>query len=204
MTDAAKSAVVDWSPPAGKGDALLGAGATPAEKILTWTVGGIGAIVVVVAAWVAQMDWNPLLYILAAAIALDVIGGVVANGLNAAKRDHFGPPSATAGTWGGRLVRRPVLFASLHVHPVIVGVLYPPHLWWWGIVWYAAILLSVVAVRASPLYLERPVALACCALAVLAATLSPAPQLWAWLPVMLMLKLALAHSVQEEPYRPRA
>ncbi|WJL94932.1 hypothetical protein QSU92_13310 [Microbacterium sp. ET2] len=120
---------VDWTAPDAKGDALLGAGATRAEKTLTYGVGVAGAALIVIAAWIENVDWNVVLYIVAAIIALDVVGGVVANGLNAAKRDHFGPPSATGRSVGGRLVRRPVLFTALHVHPIIVGLVYPPHLW---------------------------------------------------------------------------
>lgn len=198
------SSAVDWRAPDAKADAIFGAGATRAEKALANGVGLVGAAVLVVAAWATDAAWNIWLVLVAAVLAFDVVGGVVANGLNAAKRDHFGPPSATAGTVGGRLVRHPIVFTALHVHPVIVGLLYPPHLWWWGIPWYLAILAATVLVRVAPLYLQRPVALGCCALVALGSSLTPAPDLWAWLPVMLALKLVLAHAVQEEPYRPAA
>jgi hypothetical protein len=193
---------VDWSAPDAKADAIFGAGATRAERGLANGVGLVGAVVIVVAAWVSGADWNVWLFLVAAVLAFDVVGGVVANGLNAAKRDHFGPPSATAKTIGGRLVRHPIAFTALHVHPIVVGLLYPPHLWWWGIPWYLAILAGTVAVRFAPLYLQRPVALGLCALVALVSSLTPAPDLWGWLPVMLALKLVLAHAVQEEPYRP--
>lgn len=193
---------VDWAAPDARGDALLGAGATRAEKMLTYGVGVAGAAIIVFAAWIHRADWNVVQYILAAIIAMDVVGGVVANGLNAAKRDHFGPPSATEQSIGGRLVRRPVLFTALHIHPVIVGVVYPPHQWWWGVLWYIAILAGTALVRAVPLYLERPAGLGFCALATMVAVSTPSPEMWGWLPVMLSLKLVLAHAVQEEPYRP--
>ena len=193
---------VDWRAPDGKGDPLFGAGATISEKSLAYVVGVAGALIIVNVAWSTGADWNVWQYIIAAVIAFDVVGGVVANGLNSAKRDHFGPPSATAQSAFGRLVNMPVVFTALHVHPIIVGVIYPPHLWWWGPLWYLAILAGVVFVRSAPLYLERPAALAFCALAVMTAAFNPNPELWGWLPVMLSLKLVLAHAVQEEPYRP--
>ena len=195
-------ATVDWAAPDAKGDAVYGAGATAAEKWLTNAVGLVGAVLIVVVAWSGGAAWAWWQYVVAAVIAFDVVGGVVANGLNAAKRDHFGPPSATEKSALGRLVRHPVVFTALHVHPIIVGVLYPPHLWWWGAVWYLAILGGTVAVRCVPLYLERPAALGFCALAAMVAVYTPAPEFWGWLPVMLALKLVLAHAVQEEPYRP--
>lgn len=194
--------IVDWSAPDAKGDALFGAGATTAEKALANLVGLTGACVIVLSAWANSADWNPILYVLAAVIAFDVVGGVVANGLNAAKRDHFGPPSATEKSVLGRLVRHPVIFTALHIHPIIVGTFYPPHLWAWGPLWYLAILAGTVIVRAVPLYLERPVALGFVALVAMISTYSMAPEMWGWLPVMLALKLVLAHAVQEEPYRP--
>ncbi|WP_019179536.1 hypothetical protein [Microbacterium yannicii] len=195
---------VDWRAPDAKADALFGAGATRAEKSLANGVGIAGAVFIVLAAWVNEADWNILLYLVAAIIAFDVVGGVVANGLNAAKRDHFGPPSATERTALGRLVRHPVIFTSLHIHPIIVGTFYPPHLWWWGPLWYLGILAGTAIVRSVPLYLERPVALGFCALVAMVSAYSPMPEMWGWLPVMLALKLVLAHAVQEEPYRPAA
>ncbi|WP_109209756.1 MULTISPECIES: hypothetical protein [Microbacterium] len=196
--------IVDWTAPDAKADAIFGAGATAAEKGMANGVGLAWAGIITLVAWLNGAPWNVLHYIVAAVIAFDVVGGVVANGLNAAKRDHFGPPSATAKTALGRLVRHPVVFAALHIHPIIVGIFYPPHLWWWGPLWYLAILGGTVIVRSVPLYLERPAALGFVALATMVAAYSPAPALWGWLPVMMALKLVLAHAVQEEPYRPDA
>lgn len=203
MYKSSGAAVVDWTPPEGRGDALLGAGATRGEIALALGAGISGTAVLICWAVVAGAPWTVIQYVLAGAIALDVIGGVVANGLNAAKRDHFGPPSATARSAGGRLVLRPILFAAVHVHAIVIALVYEPALWWWGVLWWALTVVAVVAVRASPLHLERPVALAATAGGVLLAAIVPAPGFWAWLPVMMMLKLALAHAVQEEPYRPR-
>jgi hypothetical protein len=173
------SARVDWRPPAGKGDPIYGAGATIAEKTTANMVGLAGAAIVVAAGLLTAADWNPVLFIVAAVIAFDVVGGVPSNGLNSAKRDHHGPPSATADTAFGRLVRRPVAFTALHIHPIIVGTFYPPHLWWWGPIWYLIILSATVTVRAVPLYLARPTALGLCALVTIAAVYIAAPDMWA-------------------------
>ncbi|WP_127818622.1 hypothetical protein [Microbacterium sp. CPCC 204701] len=195
---------MDWRPPAGKGDPIFGAGATTAEKTIANVVGLFGAAIVVAAGLLSGADWNLILYVVAAVIAFDVVGGIPANGLNSAKRDHHGPPSATADTAFGRVVRLPVVFTALHIHPIIVGTFYTPHLWWWGPIWYLVIVSATATVRAVPLHLERPTALGFCAIVTMAAVYLPAPDLWAWLPIMLALKLVLAHAVQEEPYRPVA
>lgn len=189
-------------PPGGRGDPLFGAGATRVEKVLASGAGLLGALLVAGAAAAQGSGWSAAQYAVAVVVAFDVVGGVVANGLGSAKRDHFGPASATARTAAGRVARRPVVFTALHVHPIVVALLYDPVVWWWGVAWYLVTLVGTALVRLSPLYLQRPVALAWCALAAVGASFLPSPAHWGWLPVVLVLKLVLAHAVQEEPYRP--
>ncbi len=188
--------------PGRRGDPLFGAGATRGEKALASGAGLLGALLVAGTAAAQVSWWSAAQYAVAAIVAFDVVGGVVANGLGSAKRDHLRMPSATARTAAGRVVRMPVLFTALHVHPIAVGVLYDSPVWWWGAAWYLVTLLGTIFVRLSPLYLQRPVALAWCALVALGASFLPSPACWGWLPVLLVLKLVLAHAVPEEPYRP--
>ena len=196
------TAAVNWAVPPGRPDAVFGTGATRGERSLAGLVGLIGAVGIVTLALATGASWNAAQLVLAAILTFDVAGGVVANGLNSAKRDHFGPGGERPERFGMRLVRRPVLFTALHLHPMVVALVFAPVLWWWGVAWYLGVLAGTVAVRSSPVYLQRPVALACCAIAAMAASVAPAPELWGWFPVLLTLKLVLAHAVQEEPYRP--
>ena len=103
-----------------------------------------------------------------------------------------------------RLVRRPVAFSALHVQPILVGLLFPGASWWWGAAWYAAVLLAVVVVRRVPAQLARPAALAFAAAAALAAPLIEHPVGFAWLPVILALKLVVAHAVPSDAEEARA
>lgn len=193
----------EWSTPAPeRKSALFGAGATVMEKTVASGVGAVGAVLVVLVAWRQGAAWNTLQYGVAALVCFDVIGGVVANGLNSAKRDHFRHVPSTGRTTAAKLVRRPVAFTSAHMHPIVVGLLYEPRIWWWGLTWYLLILGSVVLVRSVPLYLQRPVALGACACVAVVASFLPAPDFWGWFPTILALKLVLAHAVQEEAYRP--
>ncbi len=187
-----------------KPDPVYGAGATPTEKNLARAAGAAGAVLTVgYVAVTAPEAWMVWQYVLAAVLAFDLIGGVVANGLNSAKRDHFAADAAAA-SWLGRLVRRPILFAIVHVQPIVIGLLFPGAAWWWGPAWYVTVLLTVVVVRRSPLYLQRPVALLFCTIIAVLAPVVPAPfGLW-WVPVIMVLKLPLAHAVHEEPYRPES
>ncbi len=193
---------VNWAVPEGKPDAIFGTGATRAERALANIVGLIGASGITALALGLNAHWNWAQYVVAVLLAFDVVGGVVANGLNSAKRDHFGPNGERPETLGIKIVRRPILFTALHLHPILVALVFAPTLWWWGVIWYLFTLAGTIAVHRSALYLQRPIALAFCAIAGLAAFFMPAPGLWAWLPVMLTMKLVLAHAVQEEPYRP--
>jgi hypothetical protein len=194
---------VDWSRPAGRPDVVFGTGARPAERSLASSVAlAATAVMLSAAALDRSTGWAAWQYVMAALVVFDLAGGVVANGLNSAKRDHFAVDSQLEGSWSGRLVRRPWLFAALHLHPVAVGASFAGGAWWWGLCWYATTLATVVLVSRVPLYLARPVALAACVLTVLVSPLTPAPDGFAWLPTVMVLKLTLAHAVPEEPYRP--
>ncbi|MFD1859484.1 hypothetical protein EHW97_07725 [Aeromicrobium camelliae] len=193
---------IDWATPAERRDAVYGAGATPAERGLAAGTGIVGtALVLGWAFWGLGVEWQWWQWLLAGVIGFDVLGGVVANSLNSAKRSHFGPPPSDP-SLGERLVRRPVLFAAVHVQPWIVALAYAPALWWWGALWHVGVLAAVVIVVTVPLYLRRPTAAALVVLAVLGGTMLEAPDGWSWLPVALAVKLVLAHAVREEPYRP--
>ncbi|MBK0420274.1 hypothetical protein JD276_14665 [Leucobacter sp. CSA1] len=198
------TSAVNWAVSPGKPDPIFGTGATRAEKSLANITGLVGAAGITALALGTNASWNWAQYVLAAILSFDVVGGVIANGLNSAKRDHFGSHGETPESFGMKLVRRPILFSALHLHPILIALAFAPTLWWWGAFWYLFTLAGTIAVRRSALYLQRPVALAFCALAGITAFFTPAPDLWEWLPVLLTMKLVLAHSVQEEPYRPES
>ncbi|WP_043502423.1 hypothetical protein [Georgenia sp. SUBG003] len=193
---------VDWTLPDAPPHALFGAGARPEEKALVLGTAVVGTAVVLVHGHVSFGTWAVWQYVVAAVIAFDLLGGVVANGLNPAKRDHHAPRPHPDASFVGRLARRPTLFAAAHVQPIVVGLLFPGAGVWWGPAWYAAFLAAVAAVSRAPLHLQRPAALCVCVAAVLASVTVTAPAGFAWLPVVMALKLPLAHAVQEEPYRP--
>ncbi len=196
--------VIDWTPPSQRGSALFGRGATRAEQTLTLVAGIVGTAVVLAASILRFGDsWSLLAYVIVGVIALDVLGGIVANALNAAKRDHHGPPPPNA-PGAGRILRNPVLFSALHVQPIILALVVPPHAWGWGVGWYLAVLVAVIVVVRVPLPLQRPASFAIGMLtAVSALTVIPAPPGLEWVPAAMVLKLVMAHAVREEPYRAR-
>ncbi len=192
---------IDWAY-SGRTDLSAGTGATTAEKLLPLA----GAILLVL--WVvldvvrAGTDWSAWQWALALALAFDLGGGAVANGLNSCKRFYHSPARESEGGLV-RLVKNHWLFAALHLHPVLAYAVWAPAGLWVGVAWYVALLLSVAAVRAVPLYLSRPVAFLLVG-AVLVVQTNSAPDIphLDWLVPLLFLKIVLGHCVREEPYRP--
>lgn len=196
------TATVDWRVPATGLDAIFGDGATRAERSLPTITGlaGIGLLAGYAAA-TGNLDWSWWRYLLAAILIFDLVGGVVTNALNSAKRfqhaERIAVPRRSAS-----LVRNHVLFTAVHVQPILIAVLFPGPGLWWGMAWYAVTLTTVVTVLKVPLYLRRPAAMLAVALVPMVASVTPHPDGFAWLPTILIVKLVLG-AVREEPYRPR-
>lgn len=202
MTTPPPAAVIDWRVPDTGLDVIYGDGATVAEKVLPTVTGVAGAALVAGYAAVSGTAWSGWQYVLAVVLVFDLVGGVVAMSLNSAKRFHHAEtipvsrPSAT-------LMRNEVLFAGIHVQPVVIAALFPGAGVWWGLLWYVVALAGVMVVRRVPLHLARPAALLIVALAPVVSMTMAAPDGFGWLPVVLIAKLVLG-SVREEPYRPSA
>lgn len=195
-----RSAHVDWQVPDTGLDGLNGDGATRTEKTLPQVAGLAGVLLLVVLARSDDLDWTWWQYALAVVLTFDLVGGVVALGLNSAKRFHHAS-SIPAPRPSAALTRNALLFTGIHLQPVVVGLVFPGGHPMWGLAWYGYALVGVVLVLHTPLYLARPVALVMVALAPMAATWLDHPEGFAWLPAVLVTKLVLG-AVQEEPYRP--
>jgi hypothetical protein len=192
--------VINWHYQ-GEPEPLWGTGATGAEKALVW----IAALLTL--AWIGYfyltgwVDWTWWQYLVAALLALDVGGGVVANSLNACKRFYHAP--LQEGERGAvRLAKNHLLFSAFHVHTLLVSLLYGGG-WGYGLFWYAMLLVGTLVVLKAPLYLRRPVAM----LIVLPAVMInfygvEAVTGFEWLVPALFLKIIYGHLVREEPYRP--
>jgi hypothetical protein len=195
-----RSERVDWQSASRKPSWFFGTGTTAAERALASLAGVIGVAILF---WnTSPLDWPWWKYVIGAALVFDLAGGVVANGLNAAKRFYHGPlplrPTAI-----NRLLHNEIGFAAVHVQPIVIGLVFGGP-WWWGPLWYAWALVGVVLVARIRLYLARPVGLFVVLAGVMVSPSLPDPAGFAWLPAVLLLKLALAHAVPEEPYGPAA
>lgn len=134
-------------------------------------------------------------------LVFDVLGGVVANMLNFCKRHYHSPPKPSEGGFA-RLVKRPMAFTLLHIHPIIVAWAFWESIWL-GVGWYIALLLSVVVTLNVPLYLRRPIATAIVVTVSLISLYGLGyGEGLEWFIPALFFKIVLAHCVREEPYRP--
>ena len=191
---------VVWELPAGKPDWLFGTGATRTERSLVWLSVLVAFAAIVAVSRVNDREWAWWQWALLLVLVVDVVGGVVANSLGSAKRFYAQEPSAAAGL--RRFALNHVVFAAGHLHLFAVVAAFGIGHWPWAVYWYLACLVSVAAVRSSPLYLQRAVAAGAMTLAVILGGAVQGPAGLVWLGPVLMLKLVVAHSVTEAPFRP--
>lgn len=196
---------IDWTiPPTAPGwggrlERFMGPGKTPAETAVELVGGAVGlaAVVAVAANDEAVRAWSSLKIGLGVVLALDLIGGVLTNSTNSAKRWHHRPGS-------GR-TRARLGFVAVHaVHLAIVAFVLLPGdlLWWWthvGLLTVSAALIEMV-----PVEVKRPTAVAAlvCAVAVGQAVV-PLAGVLVLFPVLFHLKLLVGHLVPEAPLTTR-
>ena len=191
---------IDWGY-SGTPDGFFGTGATAAEQTIVWVFGLLGTGILGWVVWTHPIPWTWWQFAVAAMLALDVLGGVVANALNSCKRFYHSPVKPEETGFTG-LAKNHFAFTAFHVHTVIVGVLFGTLDFGYGFFWYFALLASTMVVLRLPLYLRRPAALGIIMLAVLVNLYIFHPVIgFEWLVPALFLKIVYGHVVQEEPYR---
>ncbi|MCL3861008.1 hypothetical protein [Actinotalea sp. K2] len=196
--------VVDWTIPdtgsgwSGRIDRFMGPGKTRPEYVVE-IVGGV--VCVALLAWLvlhtgAYREWSVLQAVIVGVAALDLVGGVLTNATNSAKRwYHRDRPGAA---------RARLVFVGAHVIHLAALGLVVPH----GLVWSAAnavlLLAGAALVEAVPVEVRRPVAMVALLAAVtINLVLLPLPTALAWVVPFLFLKLLVCHLVPEAPLRSR-
>ena len=168
---------------------------------MVWVFGLLGTGVLGWVVWTHSIPWAWWQFVVAALLALDVLGGVVANALNSCKRFYHSPVKPEETGLNG-LVKNHIVFTAFHIHTVIVGVLFGGLNLGYGLFWYFALLASSVFVLMLPLYLRRPVAMGIIMLALLVNLYVIRSVIgFEWLVPALFLKIVYGHLVREEPYR---
>jgi hypothetical protein len=197
---------IDWdippTPPGWRGELqrLLGPGKSSAEYAVELVGGGVCVALLACLAWRtgAYHDWSPLQAALITLVALDLVGGVLTNSTNAAKRWYHRPAPGTA--------RARLVFVSTHVmHLAAVALVMLDDAWPWLLVNASLLLACAVLIELVPLYVKRPAAMAAY-LAALLVNLAwfALPAALAWLVPLFFLKLLVCHLVPEAPLAARA
>ncbi|MFX0044985.1 MAG: hypothetical protein ACFE8Z_03990 [Candidatus Hermodarchaeota archaeon] len=192
---------IDWEyPEKGKGlsrivDELIGPGATRAEIVLVLTAGFLGGCSLIVYQFYAGLGWDLIQIAVAAFIAFDIAGGVVANSTSTAKRwyhrEEQGP-------------RQHLGFIVVHfIHPLLIAVFFLSLDWFYFAAVYGFLIAASLILVVTPLYLKRPMSVTLFSLGLLMSlyVVVSVPGL-EWFIPLFYLKLIVGHMVHEEPYRP--
>lgn len=181
---------------AGEWDRFIGPGATRAELALILGSALVGAIAVAAYALWQDLGWSSIQLAAAALLALDLVGGVVANATTAAKRWYHRP---------GQGFRQHFAFVVLHVHPFLAAWLFWEGNWAFALVIYGYLLLATLLILRTRLCMQRPVAMALTVvgLGIGLVAFPPVPGM-AWFVPVFYLKLLVSHLLKEWPYSPEA
>ncbi|MDX6763131.1 MULTISPECIES: hypothetical protein [Streptomyces] len=196
-TDLRISWDIPATPPglAGRLERFMGPGKSRSESMVE-TVGLVGcALLLAAGVWSsgAARDWSTAQLVVVALAGLDLIGGVLTNATNAAKRwYHRADPAAR---------RARLLFVSAHlVHLAAMGLFVLDGDLDWTLGNAALLLGGAAAVEFAPVHLRRPVAMAVLMAAVLVNLFwLPVATALAWFAPLFFLKLLVCHLVPEAP-----
>ncbi len=190
--------VVDWrcDPNA---HIAFGSFATRSEKALVW----LGALALCAwTAWqAAGLDWSWWQWVVVMFLAFDLGGGAIANSLNSAKQ-FYHSPALPSDSMLSRLARRPLFFASLHVHTIVAAAVLQPQSLPVALLWYLAMMACAALLLSIPISLRRPAAALMLAASIVVTTryvfLDVA---LCWMPSVLCVKILCGHLLREEPYK---
>ncbi|MEM8641535.1 MAG: hypothetical protein AAGG51_22370 [Cyanobacteria bacterium P01_G01_bin.54] len=179
----------------GQLDRLIGPGATTAELTLQFVPAVGGAIAAPLYAATLPMEWSPLQLGLISILGFDLVGGVLTNATAATKRWYHRP---------GQDWQQHLAFVCIHLfHISLVALLFRGVDWFFFAGVSSYLLLAAGLILASPLYLQRPIALGLYGLALMGDRylFAPTPGLEWFLPLF-FLKLLVSHLLKETAYQP--
>ncbi|KAA5832774.1 hypothetical protein F1721_17530 [Saccharopolyspora hirsuta] len=197
--------VVEWRiPPTPRGVAgalrrFLGPGRTRAENAVELAGQLLNmALLVLCIAWFEGWGGSVLQGVVLAVMVFDLVGGVLTNATNAAKRWYHRPGPGMRG-------KRLLFIASHLLYLVAVVFVLEAGGWPWLLVNAALLLTGAVLVEVAPVEVKRLAAVGLYLAAVLVnLTWLPLPAALAWFPVLFFLKLLVCFMVPEAPVYRRA
>lgn len=190
---------IDWTIPAtpsgweGGLERFMGPGKSRVEFAVELWGGVVTAGLLGLLIWRApeREAWSWLQTVVVVLVGFDLVGGVLTNATNAAKRWYHRDASSR-----GRLA----FVASHLLHLLAVGFLVLGQDWRWSLINAGLLFVGAVLVERIPAEGKRPVAMAAFMVAlVVNLSLFPLPPSLAWIPPLFFLKLLVGHLVPEAP-----
>lgn len=172
-------------------DRFTGPAATTAELILQFLPSLIAAALAPTYAITQNLDWTPWQLVIAAILALDLVGGVLTNATATAKRWYHRP---------GQGFRQHFNFVLLHIlHVAVVAWLFRGGDLLFFILVSGYLLVASVIILQCSSYLQRPIALGLYGLVLLGSIygVTPTPGL-EWFLNLFFLKILVSHLLPEE------
>jgi hypothetical protein len=192
---------IDWNYPqprtglAGMLDRFFGPGTTPAEAGLQALFSVTAGVALPIYAFLKNLEWTPIQYLVATLLAFDIVGGIVTNAASSAKRWYHRRGQGFRAHFG---------FVAFHVvYVFLVAWLFRSMDWGFLVAVSLYLLVAAYLVLKTPLYLQRPLAFGLLALSFVLSiyAFAPTPGL-EWFVPFLIFKLVVGHLLREEPYRP--
>ena len=203
MNERKKNIYINWQPPEprsgliGQWDKFIGPGASQAEIWLQLVPAVLAGISIIFYANSKGLEWSIPQYIIAAIVALDMVGGAITNATNTAKRWYHRE---------GQGFKQHFSFIVIHGGQIVlVAWFFYPDIWLqYFLILYGYLLATSLVILLVPLYLQRAVAILCYGGAILISSyvLIPIPGLEWFVPIF-FLKLLVSHLLREAPFSPK-
>ncbi len=197
MRQRRENRIIDWNYPEPKSrtEKFIGPGATKAELIIQQAFPYLFGTLLPLIAYLKGWGWNWIQMILAALLAIDMLGGVLTNATSTAKRWYHRE---------GQGFKQHMKFVLLHILQIfVVMAAFDWGNWIFVIGGYSYLLIASLTILKSPLYLQRPIALGSLFGGVLIALyILPTPPHFEWFLPAYYIKILVSHLLLEEPYRP--
>jgi hypothetical protein len=140
-----------------------------------------------------KVHWSSIQILVALEMGLDLGGGMIINMMDSC-RNFYHSPILKEEPWIVRTLKRPFLFTSLHIYPILVYVFFDPTKLVYGFMWYGILLISVLLILKSPEFIQRPLSILIVLIAIMINSFVIIPIYgFVWLIPVLFIKLIVGH-----------
>jgi hypothetical protein len=140
-----------------------------------------------------KVHWSSIQILIALEMGLDLGGGMIINMMGSC-RNFYHSPILKEDPWIVRTLKRPLLFISLHIYPILVYVFFDSTNLIYGFIWYGILLISALLILKSPKLIQRPLSILIVLLVIMINSFVITPVYgFVWLIPVLFIKLIVGH-----------